>query len=104
MDNRNTHTPAYLYASSPPDEARRLAGKLEIHYTPKHGSWLNVAEIELSALARRVDDRTPDRDALAERAALAEAERNKARKGADWQFITEDARVKLKRLYPSIEA
>jgi hypothetical protein len=103
MDNLNTHTPASLYAAFEPEEARRLARKLEIHYTPKHGSWLNVAEIELSALARRVDDRTPDRAALAKRAAIVEAERNKAKKGADWQFITEDARVKLKRLYPSIE-
>jgi hypothetical protein len=104
MDNLNTHTPASLYAAFPPGEAHRIARKLEIHYTPKHGSWLNVAEIELSALARRLDDRTPDRDALAKRAALVEAERNKAKKGADWQFITEDARVKLKRLYPSVEA
>jgi hypothetical protein len=103
MDNLNTHTPASLYAAFGPEEAHRIARKLEIHYTPKHGSWLNVAEIELSALARRVDDRTPDSDALARRAALVEAERNAARTGADWQFITEDARVKLKRLYPSIE-
>jgi hypothetical protein len=103
MDNLNTHTPASLYAAFGPEEAHRIARKLEIHYTPKHGSWLNVAEIELSALARRVDDRTPDADALARRAALVEAERNAAGKGADWQFITEDARVKLKRLYPSLE-
>ena len=103
MDNLDTHTPAPLYETSPPEEAKRIADRLEIHYTPKHGSWLNVAEIELSALARRVDDRTPDRAALAKRAALVEAERNKDKKGADWQFITEDARVKLKRLYPSVE-
>jgi hypothetical protein len=103
MDNLNTHTPASLYAAFPPEEAHRIARRLEIHYTPKHGSWLNVAEIELSALARRVDDRTPDTDALKQRAGLVEAERNAARKGADWQFITEDARVKLKRLYPSVE-
>jgi hypothetical protein len=104
MDNLNTHTPASLYAAFGPQEARRIARKLEIHCTPKHGSWLNVAEVELGALARRVDDRTPDREALAKRAALVEAERNKDKKGTDWQFITEDARVKLKRLYPSTEA
>jgi hypothetical protein len=103
MDNLNTHTPASLYAAFPPEEAHRVAGRLEIHYTPKHGSWLNVAEIELSALARRIDDRTPDPDALRQRATVVEAERNAAKKGADWQFITEDARVKLKRLYPSVE-
>jgi hypothetical protein len=103
MDNLNTHTPASLYEAFGPEEARRIARKLEIHYTPRHGSWLNVAEIELSALGRRVDDRTPDRDALAKRAATVEAERNDARKGADWQFTTADARVKLKRLYPSVE-
>jgi transposase len=103
MDNLNTHSAASLYAAFGPEEARRIARKLEVHYTPKHGSWLNVAEIELSALARRVDDRTPDRAALAHRAAIVEAERNAAQKGADWQFITDDARVKLKRLYPSVE-
>jgi len=103
MDNLNTHTPASLYAAFAPAEAHRIARKLEIRYTPKHGSWLNVAEIELSALARRVDDRTPDQAALAKRAAIVGAERNAAKKGADWQFITEDARVKLKRLYPSVE-
>ena len=104
MDNLNTHATGSPYAAFGPAEAHRIARKLEIHYTPKHGSWLNVAEIELSALARRVDDRTPGRDALARRAALVEAERNAAKKGADWQFITEDARVKLKRLYPAVEA
>ena len=103
MDNLNTHAPASLYAAFGPAEAHRIVRRLEIHYTPKHGSWLNVAEIELSALGRRIDDRTPDRDALASRAALVEAERNEARKGADWQFTTADARVKLKRLYPSVE-
>ena len=82
MDNLNTHTPASLYEAFGPEEARRIARKLEIHYTPRHGSWLNVAEIELSALGRRIDDRTPDRDALAKRAATVEAERHDARKGA----------------------
>ena len=103
MDNLNTHTPASLYEAFGPEEAHRIARKLEIHYTPKHGSWLNVAEIELSALGRRIDDRTPDREALAHRAAIVEAERNAAEKGADWQFTTAKARVKLKRLYPTVE-
>ena len=103
MDNLNTHSPASLYEAFGPEEARRIARKLEIHYTPKHGSWLNVAEIELSALGRRIDDRTPDREALVRRAGIVEAERNTDRKGADWQFTTDDARVKLKRLYPSVE-
>jgi transposase len=103
MDNLNTHTAASLYEAFGPEEARRIARKLEIHYTPKHGSWLNAAEIELSALGRRLDDRTPGRDALARRAAVVEAERNAAKKGADWHFTTEDARIKLKRLYPSVE-
>jgi hypothetical protein len=103
-DNLNTHTPAALYEAFPPAEAKRLADKLEIHYTPKHGSWLNIAEIELSALSRQCLDRR-FADEAAFRAAIAawEARRNAAGGKVDWRFTTEDARIKLKRLYPSIQ-
>ncbi len=102
MDNLNTHTPGSLYETFPPEEARRLAEKLEIHYTPKHGSWLNMAEIELSVLARQcLDRRLPDRDTLAREVAAWEAARNASSTAVDWRFTTSDARIKLKRLYPS---
>jgi hypothetical protein len=101
MDNLNTHTPAALYEAFAPAEARRIARKLEIHYTPNHGSWLNMAEIELSVLARQcLDRRIPDRESLAEEASAWEAERNAAESSIDWRFTTEEARIKLKRLYP----
>jgi len=102
MDNLNTHTPASLYEAFPPAEAKRLADKLEIHYTPKHGSWLNMAEIELSVLARQcLGQRLPDlRDLLREVAAW-EAARNAAGQAIDWRFTTADARIRLKRLYPT---
>ena len=103
MDNLNTHTPGSLYEAFGPEEARRITSKLEIHYTPKHGSWLNVAEVELSVLGRQLPDRIPDAEALAKHAAASARERNKAARGCDWQFTTADARVKLKRLYPSIQ-
>jgi hypothetical protein len=103
MDNLNTHTPASLYEAFGPDEARRIARKLEIHYTPKHGRWLNVAEVELSVLGRSLPGRVPDAAALAAHAAALAGERNAAARGCDWQFTTADARIKLKRLYPSIE-
>jgi transposase len=103
MDNLNTHSPASLYEAFGPEQARRLTERLEIHYTPKHGSWLNMAEIEFSALGRRLDDRTPDRDALIRRAAAVEQDRNANAKGADWRFTTADARIKLKRLYPLLD-
>jgi hypothetical protein len=103
MDNLNTHTPASLYEAFGPDEARRITRKLEIHYTPRHGSWLNVAEVELSVLGRRLPDRVPDAAALATHASALARERNDAANGCDWQFTTADARIKLKRLYPSIE-
>jgi hypothetical protein len=103
MDNLNTHTPASLYESFGPEEARRITAKLEIHYTPRHGSWLNVAEVELSALGRRLPDRCPDAAALAAHAGAVAAERNAAGAGCDWQFTADDARVKLKKLYPSIQ-
>jgi DDE superfamily endonuclease len=103
MDQLNTHSPASLYDAFPPGEAKRLADRLEVHHTPKHGSWLNVAEVELSALGKRLPDRVPDAATLARHVAAVERDRNRAARGCDWQFRTTDARVKLKRLYPSIE-
>jgi transposase len=104
MDNLSTHTPAALYEAFEPAEARRLAEKLEWHYTPKHGSWLNVAEMELSVLARQcLDRRIPDLETLRREVAAWEQKRNAAVVKVDWQFTTADARVKLKRLYPTIE-
>ena len=103
MDQLNTHSPASLYEAFTPQEAKRLADRLEIHHTPKHGSWLNVAEVELSALGKRLPPRVPDAAALALHVAAVERDRNRAGKGCDWQFTAGDARVKLKRLYPSIE-
>lgn len=103
MDNLNTHTPAALYEAFPPAEAKRLADKLEIHPTPKHGSWLNIAEIELSVLSRQcLERRVPDFATLAREVAAWEARRNTAGGTIDWRFTTEDARIKLKRLYPTI--
>ena len=104
MDNLNTHSPASLYDAFPPAEAKRLADKLEIHYTPKHGSWLNMAEIELSVLAAQcLDRRLPDRPTLEEEVAAWEVERNAATRTIDWRFTTADARIKLKHLYPVFE-
>jgi hypothetical protein len=104
MDNLNTHTPAALYEAFEPAEAKRIADKLEIHYTPKHGSWLDIAEIELSALARQcLDRRIPDQETLAKEVAAWEAERNAAQLTVHWHFTTADARVKLKHLYPSLQ-
>jgi hypothetical protein len=103
MDNLNTHTPAALYEAFDPVEARRLAESLEIHYTPNHGSWLNIAEIELSVLARQcLDQRIPDQETLAEEVSAWEAERNAAESSIDWRFTSADARIKLKHLYPEI--
>jgi uncharacterized small protein (DUF1192 family) len=103
QDNLNTHKPASLYEAFPAEEARRLVERFEWHYTPKHGSWLNMAEIELSVLSTQcLDRRIPDKALLTEEVAAWEAERNNKRAKADWQFTTADARVKLKRLYPSI--
>jgi len=104
LDNLNTHTPASLYAAFAPAEARRLMERLEIHHTPKHGSWLNMAEIELSVLARQcLDRRIPDPARLAQEGAAWERQRNAAQCRVDWRFTTHDARIKLKRLYPSIQ-
>ena len=102
MDNLNTHGTASLYAAFPAAEARRLAERLEIHHTPKHGSWLNVAEIDLSALGKRLPDRLDDVATLARHAAAIEADRNEAKKGCVWRFTAADARIKLASLYPSI--
>ena len=103
MDNLNTHTPAALYEVFPPAEAKRLADKLEIHHTPKHGSWLNIAEIELSVLSRQcLDRRVPDFATLQMEVAAWQERRNTAGGTVDWRFTTEDARIKLKRLYPSV--
>ena len=101
QDNLNTHTPGSLYEAFPPDEAKRLADKLELHYTPTHGSWLNIAEIELSVLGRQcLDRRIPDRATLQAEIAAWQDERNAAGGPVDWRFTTADARIKLKRLYP----
>jgi hypothetical protein len=103
-DNLNTHAAGSLYEAFGPAEARRLAERIEWHYTPKHGSWLNMAEIELSVLARQcLDRRIPDRPTLVREVAAWEAKRNAAGVKADWQFTTADARVKLKRLYPTTQ-
>ena len=104
MDNLNTHKPASLYEAFPPADARRLIEKLEIHYTPKHGSWLDMAETELSILTKQcLDRRIPDADTLICEVAAWENHRNAAKSKIDWQFTTAQARTKLKRLYPSIQ-
>ena len=103
MDNLNTHKPASLYKTFPPEEARRIIKKLEIHYTPKHGSWLDIAEIELNVLTRQcLSRRIPTLDLLRTELAAWEEERNKLRAGVNWQFKTSDARIKLVSLYPEI--
>jgi transposase len=103
LDNLNTHVGAALYETFPPAEARRLLDRLELHYTPPHGSWLNMAEIELSILARQcLDRRIPDADTLTDEVAAWVTERNGRQRRIDWRFTTADARIKLKRLYPSL--
>jgi hypothetical protein len=102
-DNLSTHKPASLYEAFPAAEARRLVERFEWHYTPKHGSWLNMAESELSVLSGQcLDRRIPDKQTLIEELAAWQAARNKKHVKADWQFTTADARVKLKRLYPAM--
>ena len=102
MDNLNTHTIASLYEAFEPVTARRLAEKLEIHYTPKHGSWLNMAEIELSVLSRQcMRDYFENADQLTERIAAWEQKRNEEQTIIDWRFTTAAARIKLRKLYPS---
>lgn len=103
QDNLNTHKPASLYEAFAPKEARRLLNKLEFIYTPKHGSWLNMAEIELSVLAKQcLDRRIPDQKSLADETAAWERERNQQASTVNWRFTTDDARIKLSKLYPSI--
>ena len=103
LDNLNTHKPASLYEAFPPAEARRIARKLEFHYTPKHGSWLNMAEIELGVLQQQcLDRRIPDEETLKHEIAAWEKQRNAERATIDWRFSVTDAREKLKRLYPSL--
>ena len=103
-DNLNTHKIASLYEAFEPQQALRLAQRLEIHYTPKHGSWLNVAEIELSVFTKQcLDRRIPDMATLQQEAKAWYRKRNANQKAVDWQFTTDDARVKLKKLYPQIQ-
>jgi hypothetical protein len=102
LDNLNTHRAASLYETFAPAEARRIAKKLEFHYTPKHGSWLNIAEIELSVFSRQcLDRRIPDEETLKRETKKLEEQRNAASAKIEWRFTTEDARRKLHRLYPS---
>ena len=104
MDNSNTHHPASLYEAFEPAEARRIAQRLEVHYTPKHGSWLNMAEIELGVLARQcLDRRIPEQNVLRSEVAAWDRERNRDGIRVDWRFTTQDARLKLKSLYPSLQ-
>jgi hypothetical protein len=103
LDNLNTHKLASLYEAFPPDRARRIAERVEIHHTPKHGSWLNVAEIELSVLQRQcLDRRIGTTEELVREVAAWEEERNERAVEVQWRFTTADARVKLRRLYPSL--
>jgi DDE superfamily endonuclease len=104
LDNLNTHGPASFYEAFAPDEARRLTERFEFHYTPKHGSWLNIAEIEFSVLSRQcLDRRIGDAETLRNETRAWQQARNAASKTVDWQFTTADARTKLKRLYPVIK-
>jgi len=103
-DNLNTHSPAAFYQAFEPSEARRLAERFEWHYTPKHGSWLNVAEMELSVIARQcLDRRIPDMATLTREIELWQQQRNAAKVIVRWQFTTADARIKLRKLYPTIQ-
>jgi hypothetical protein len=105
LDQLNTHTPAALYTTFPPAEAKRLTDKLEIHYTPKHGSWLNMAELDLSVLQRQcLRQRLADRPAMEVAVTAWAKRRNASARRIDWQFTTADARTKLRRLYPAYEA
>ncbi len=104
LDNLNTHTPAALYQTFPPSEARRILSKLEFHYTPKHGSWLNMVEIELSVLSRQcLNRRIPNQETMKQETAAWEQERNEQKATVNWRFTNQDARVKLERLYPQLD-
>ena len=105
MDNLNTHKLGSLYATFAPEEARRISERLEIHYTPKHGSWLDMAEIEIGVLSRQcLNRRIPDQETLRSEIAAWQEQRNNEGICVNWRFTTEDARVKLKSLYPSIQS
>ena len=102
-DNLNTHTPACLYEAFPPEQARRIAAKLEWHYTPKHGSWLNMADIELSVLSRQcLDRRIESAEEMEREVEVWQEDRNEREVGVQWRFTTADARIKLRKLYPTI--
>ena len=102
LDNLSTHSPAALYQAFPPAEARRILKRLEFHHTPKHGSWLNMAELEFSVINRQcLGRRIPDQETLRHEIAAWEAERNAARATVRWRFTVTDARTKLHRLYPA---
>ena len=104
MDNLNTHKFASLYHAFPPEEAKRIIDKIDIHYTPNHGSWLNMAEIEFSVLHRQcLKARIPDQETLIEKVSAWEKRRNSLDVSVNWQFTTDDARIKLKSLYPAID-
>jgi len=104
MDNLNTHKLGSLYSTFKPEEARRIAERLEIHYTPKHGSWLDMAEIEIGVLSRQcLNKRIPDQETLRSEIEKWEKKRNQETICVNWRFTTEDARIKLKSLYPSIQ-
>ncbi len=104
MDNLNTHTKASLYEAFEPKEAKRIADKLEIHYTPKHGSWLNVAESEFSVMGRQcLERRIPDIQSLADEAAAWQQRRDNEARPVDWQFTVQDARIRLRSLYPALQ-
>jgi hypothetical protein len=101
MDNLNTHSLASLYEAFAPDEARRMAERFEIHYTPKHGSWLNMAEIEIGIMSRQcLSRRIPTKAEMAYQVKAWTSTRNSSNLSVDWRFTTDDARIKLKRLYP----
>ena len=103
MDNLNTHKPSSLYKKYPPEEARRIIKKLEIHYTPKHGSWLDIAEIELNVMTRQcLSRRIESIDILRSELSAWEVERNEIQTNVNWQFRTKDARIKLVSLYPEL--
>lgn len=103
MDNLNTHSVSSFYEAFEPEEAQRLRDRFEFHYTPKHGSWLNVAEIEFSILSRQcLDRRIPDQPILVKEVAAWNKARNNQMGKVDWQFTTQNARIKLKKLYPSL--
>lgn len=105
MDYLNTHCPASLYKAFPPAEAQRLSKKLEIHYTPKHGSWLNMAEIELSILSRQcLNRRIADAETIEKETKAWEEPRNATSTPMNWRFTTDNARIKLKKLYPTLNS